>query len=150
MALAAGLDTTNKHFTNHSVRKTTVQKLKKAGASATDIMAITGHKNHQSLADYSELDYSDHQKLGAILSSSNSEQQNPPAEILPVVEQVKPVSPHDTSSKSTCSGPVFNFTNSKVIFFGSSTSNTQYQHTELTQQCRKRFMAQIMADSDSD
>lgn len=27
MARAAGLDTTNKHYTNHSIRKTTVQKL---------------------------------------------------------------------------------------------------------------------------
>ena len=47
MKNAAGLDTTNKHFTNHSIRKTTVQKLKKAG-----VAAITGHKNQQSLADY--------------------------------------------------------------------------------------------------
>ena len=69
MAHAAGLDTTNKHFTNHSIRKTTVQKLKKAGVAATDIMAITGHKNQQSLADYAELDESDHRQIGEILST---------------------------------------------------------------------------------
>ena len=49
VAVAAGLDVTKKHFTNHSIRKTTVKKLKKAGISATEIMAITGHKNQQSL-----------------------------------------------------------------------------------------------------
>ena len=38
MAIQAGLDCTDKHFTNQSVHKTTVKKLKKAGASSRDIM----------------------------------------------------------------------------------------------------------------
>ena len=59
MAAAAGLDVTKKHYTNNSIRKTTVKKLKKAGVSATEIMAITGHKNQQSLVDYDELDDED-------------------------------------------------------------------------------------------
>ena len=33
LAKKAGLDVTNKHFTNHSLRKTTIQKLQKAGVS---------------------------------------------------------------------------------------------------------------------
>lgn len=49
IATAGGLDITNKHFTNYSVIKTTVQKLKKAGVNSSDIMAITGHKSQQSL-----------------------------------------------------------------------------------------------------
>ena len=52
MALQAGLDCTDKCFTNHSLHKTTVKKLKKAGSSSRDIIAITGHKSEQSLADY--------------------------------------------------------------------------------------------------
>lgn len=40
MALQAGLDCTDKHFTNHSVHKMTVKKLNKAGASGRDIIAI--------------------------------------------------------------------------------------------------------------
>ena len=71
MSQTAGLKTTNKHFTNHSVRKTTVQKFKKAGVAATDIMAITGHKNQQNLADYGELDECDHRRIGEILSTVN-------------------------------------------------------------------------------
>ena len=45
MAVAAGLEVTKKYYTNHSIRKTTVKKLKKAGVSVIEIMAITGHKN---------------------------------------------------------------------------------------------------------
>ena len=57
MVASAGLDSTNKHFTNHSIRKTTVKKLKKAGVNASEIMAITGHKNQQSLTDYDNDDH---------------------------------------------------------------------------------------------
>ena len=73
IARQGGLDVINKRFTNHSVRKTTVKKLKKAGVSSREIMAITGHKNKQSLADYDNLDLDDQLHLGEILSrSSNS------------------------------------------------------------------------------
>ena len=47
MVAAAGLDSTKNYFTNHSIRKTIVKKLKKAGVNASEIMAITGHKNQQ-------------------------------------------------------------------------------------------------------
>ena len=65
-----GLDVTSKNFTNHSARKTTVKKLKKAGASSRDIIAIIGHRNERSLADYDELDLDDHLHLGEILSGN--------------------------------------------------------------------------------
>ena len=44
MAKEGGLDITAKNFTNHSVRKTAVRKLKKAGVSSSEIMVITSHK----------------------------------------------------------------------------------------------------------
>ena len=68
MALAAGLDSANKHFTNHSVRKTTVRKLQKAGILNDKIAAITGHR---SLVDYAETDLEDHFKISKILSRPN-------------------------------------------------------------------------------
>ena len=46
MAISAGLDATQKHFTNLSIHKTTVIKLKRTG------MCASGHKNQQSIADY--------------------------------------------------------------------------------------------------
>ena len=55
-----------------SIRKTTVKKLKKAGVSVTEIMAITGHKNQQSIADYDELDDEDHMRLSRVLSNNNT------------------------------------------------------------------------------
>ena len=68
MAKEGGLDTTAKNFTNHSVRKTAVRKLKNGGASSREIMAMTGHKNEQCLADYDDLDLEEHLHLGQILS----------------------------------------------------------------------------------
>ena len=49
MASAAGLDLINKWYTNHSIRKTTVQKLKKAGVSTTD-MATRTNRVYQTIA----------------------------------------------------------------------------------------------------
>lgn len=40
MASSGDLDTTNKKFTNHSIRKTTVRKLQKSGISNDKITAI--------------------------------------------------------------------------------------------------------------
>jgi len=49
MAKLAGIDKTGRRYTNHSVRKTTVRKLQKAGISNDKIAAITGHKSEQTL-----------------------------------------------------------------------------------------------------
>ena len=67
IASKAGLDVTKKRFTNHSLRKTTVTKLRKSGATTREIMAIAGHKSEQSLADYDSLDFDDHRHLGEVL-----------------------------------------------------------------------------------
>ena len=48
------LESGDKNFTNHSVRKTVANKLKKATVEPTGIVKITGHKNIQSLDDYVE------------------------------------------------------------------------------------------------
>ena len=55
IAKLGNLDITNKKFTNHSIRKTTVCKLQKAGVSNDKIMAVTGHRNEMSLKAYSML-----------------------------------------------------------------------------------------------
>jgi len=59
----AGLNYTNKKFTNHSVQKTTVHKLQKAGILNDNIAAITGHHNEQSLRDYATTDLEDHKAM---------------------------------------------------------------------------------------
>jgi len=70
IATQGGLSQTNKKFTNHSVRKTTVRKLQKAGISNDKIAAITGHRNEQSLRAYSNADSDDHQGISGILSNT--------------------------------------------------------------------------------
>lgn len=68
MTVEAGLSTTSKHFTNHSIRKTTVEKLQIAGVLNDNIASITGHKNEKSLKDYAETDIDDHVAISIILS----------------------------------------------------------------------------------
>jgi len=68
LATLGGLECTNKRFTNHSVRKTMVRKLQKAGISNNKIAAVTGHRNEQSLKDYAMADMQDHQHISSILS----------------------------------------------------------------------------------
>ena len=59
---SANLDV-SKCITNHSVRKTLVKKLKKAGVSNTEIIAITGHKTEDSLKHYDEVDIDNHRRI---------------------------------------------------------------------------------------
>ena len=66
IAVQAGLDCTDKRFTNHSVRKTT---LKKAGANSREIIAITGHKS-----EHDQLDLSGHCKLSTMISGNHKAQ----------------------------------------------------------------------------
>ena len=79
MAAKAGLGVTKKHFTNHSMRSTTVKKLKKGWASSREIMAITGHRSEQSLAAYDHLDLDDHRQLSHIISGNPPQAKLQPA-----------------------------------------------------------------------
>ena len=132
MAAAAGLDVTKKQYTNHSIRKTTVKKLKKAGVSATEIMAITGHKNQQSLADYDKLNDEDHMRLSRILSSEKLAASKQPAQLSlpehtivmpPTLIHLQPLNPLvSVPNFAMPSAPVFNIQNSTVIFGHSSST----------------------------
>ena len=67
IADAGGLKGNCKRYTNHSVRRVTAQKLRKAGVSSCE---IRGHKTEESLKDYDDIDHDDHHRLGEILSGS--------------------------------------------------------------------------------
>jgi len=121
MAAAVGLDVTKKHYTNHSIRKTTVKKLKKDGVSATEVMAITAHKNQQILADYDELDNADHMQLSRILSSEKLAASKQLAQVslsalLSFLSHLQLLNPLiSVPNYSIPSAPVFNNQNSTVI-----------------------------------
>ena len=52
----SSLETSCKKLTNHSARKTLVNKLKKTNVERSSIVKVTGHRNLQSLDDYDEGD----------------------------------------------------------------------------------------------
>ena len=114
MAAMAKLDTTNKNFTNHSIRKTTVCKLQKAGISNDKIAAITGHKNEQSLRDYASADLDDHSKLSNILSSVSAR--------TPLTELHQNIS---HASSSVHGSSQFSFHNCTVHFYRAAALKSQ-------------------------
>jgi integrase len=59
----------DKRITNHSARKTLVEKLQDNNIPPTQIVQITGHKNLQSVNNYSSLREQQQQYISSILSS---------------------------------------------------------------------------------
>ena len=144
MASLAGIDKSGRRYTNHSVRKTTVRKLQKAGISNDKIAAITGHKSEQTLRDYADME--DHQKISKILSSKKSDVVAvQPARVLQPLSQQSAGLP---SSISQCP-PQFVFNNC-TVYMGTSnclSSNTTMEVHERVQPCWKRARIQ---DSDEE
>ena len=69
LVAGTGIDMSGKKIANHSVRKTTVKKLKAARLPETSIVKITGHKNPAGLRDYDEGDESEFHELSNALES---------------------------------------------------------------------------------
>lgn len=70
MATAAGLSV-EKKLSNHSARKHLVQKLTEHNVPPTHIMQITGHKNVQSVNNYSHINEQQHRQISSILSNQS-------------------------------------------------------------------------------
>ena len=70
MAEKAGLNAEN--LTNHSARKRMIQKLNDHEVPPTHIMQISGHKNVQSLNNYSSLLEKQQRDISNIMSASTS------------------------------------------------------------------------------
>ena len=94
-----------KNFTNHSARKTTVSKLKKANLERSDIVKVTGHRSVQSLDDYDEADEEEQRRLSSAISKRNYE--NPSAEkkrmvVSEITTTVAPLAPVNTNVPVPC------------------------------------------------
>ena len=70
-AKAAGHGT-DKRITNHSARKTLVQKLRDSDVPPTEIVQITGHKNLQSINNYSSPGEKQQMAISSLLSTACS------------------------------------------------------------------------------
>ena len=68
MVNEARLGLENKRLTNHSARKHLVQKLNNNEIPPTQIMQITGHRNVNSVNNYSSLSDKQKEKISGILS----------------------------------------------------------------------------------
>ena len=65
-----------KRLTNTSTRKYCVQKLREKNIAPTDIMQVTGHKNVNSINNYSEITLQKQKEMSEILSTTNTKDQN--------------------------------------------------------------------------
>ena len=70
MATRAGLDC--QRLTNHSVRKRMIQKLNDSDVPPTHFMQLSGHKNIQSINNYSHVSEQQQKTMSRILSGSAS------------------------------------------------------------------------------
>ena len=71
--VGTSLEEGHKKFTNHSARKTTVSKPKKANVERSDIVKVTGHRRVQSLGDYDEADEEQQRRLSIATTKRNYE-----------------------------------------------------------------------------
>ena len=70
-AVKAGIGA-NKRITNHSARKTLAQKLQDHNVPPTHIAQVTGHKNLQSINNYSCLRQEQQEAISSLLSADTS------------------------------------------------------------------------------
>lgn len=80
MATDAGLNP-DKNITNHSARKHLIQKLRNSSIAPTDIMAISGHKNVQSILNYSEISEERQIQCSNLLASVRNPSTGPSATV---------------------------------------------------------------------
>ena len=151
MAVKSGLTAaTGKKITNHSSRKTCVQKLKNAGVPRDKIIDITGHRNVLSLNSYEGDDENQAKELSNIISGCKQKsdiQQQTDSTL------IKGRLPLQASSSSNSYSTINNFTGT-VNFYGgfpgfSGVSNTpmpSHQSTE-PQRVWKRIRAPVLSDS---
>ena len=159
MANKAGLKSSN--LTNHSVRKRLVQKLVSSDVPPTEIMQITGHKNVQSINNYSTLCETKKRKLSDILSNAESSVSSSRAreeevisveDTLPSLFATLPTRTSMTSSTTVNHCPLPNSLLQNAVFLGGVTFNfgSQKESKAYEQMSMKLEKKRIIIDSDSD
>ena len=154
MAVKSGLTAaTGKKITNHSSRKTCVQKLKNAGVPRDKIIDITGHRNVLSLNSYEGDDENQAKELSNVISGCK---QKSDIQQLTDSTLIKERLPLQASSSRNSYRTINNFTGT-INFYGgfpgfSGASNTpmpSHQSTE-PQHVWNRIRAPVFSDSDED
>ncbi len=97
MSTNAGL----RHLTNHSARKHLVQKLNDAGVHPNQIMQVTGHKNIQSINNYSSLTINQQRGISSIIAGTVPSVSTAAASSVSSALSIQSTSAINTSSPST-------------------------------------------------
>ena len=123
--------------------------------SATEIMAVTGHKNQQSLTDYDELDDKDHLRLSKILSSETTSKQLAkvplPVHMPPMFNPLQPLNPPVATPNNVIIHLLQFSTFKTLVIFSSSSSSLSQQFQQNHHSHKARNKAYILdLDSDSD
>ena len=124
MAEKSGLD--NSHLTNHSARKRMIQTLNDKDIPPSHIMQLSGHKNVQSINNYSHVSQEQQKSMSRILSGSTSMLQT---ETHSLVEATKKESPTPTAA-GLFKGAVF-YGGNYTINISSSSCPTKAQKDKL-------------------
>ena len=115
IAKAGGLEHTGKRLTNHSVRKTTIKKLRRHGVTNTNIAAITGHRNEQSLQQYAEMENAEHSQISKLLSG----ELKPKMPLQPLQTAVS----NQGTAPEALQVPQYHFSNCTVYFGNAQATN---------------------------
>ena len=94
------LESSEKRFSNHSVSKTLVSKMKKTNFERSSIAKVTSHRNIQSLDDYDEADEKEQRQLLWAISKGNSTLKSMPAAGSSSGTTSRAIVPHMMSSQA--------------------------------------------------
>ena len=145
---------TGKKITNHSSRKTCVQKLKKAGVPRDKIIDVTGHRNILSLNSYEGDDENQARELSNIISGckQTSDIQQQPDNSSPNKDRL----PLPASSSSISFSTINNFTGTVNFcsafpgFPGLSNMPVPTHQSTEPRRTWERIRASVLSDSEED
>ena len=79
--MASKANINNERLTNHSARKHMIQKLNDSEIPPTHIMQLSGHKNVQSITNYSSLNLNQQKNISDILNAGARYKKVPPPQL---------------------------------------------------------------------
>jgi hypothetical protein len=102
-------------LTNHSARKHLIQKLRDEGCNPTDIMQISGHKNVQSIINYSNMSMEAQKRCSSILTDSVCSQ-NKKTKLSKVENRASSSTAPNPESESIATGPPIGISPTHSLF----------------------------------
>ena len=149
-----GLD---KRITNHSARKTLVQTLQDKNVPPTQIIQVTGHKNLQSVNNYSTLREKQQEDISNILSSTSSHTPNfaehSSANLKQLVSlQMEAIQRSNEILPSTSSTALFhgNYINGGTFHVNVASNSSARSHTTVSQSPKSKRFRRLLPLESSD